>query len=502
MRTITLSHESGLTQWRETVRPLLAARVPSGQLNWQVGDMAQDLFSNLSQNKHDVRNTENAKLVRITKPQLELCRRVLCHTDPSRHHHLYSVLLRLQSDPFALDDPIFSSANWVRDADKSVRRDRHKMHAFVRFKKVGQRDTPTGFREVFCAWFEPDHRIVELTAGFFARRFTGMDWSILTPYGCSHWNGETLSFSKAADKSNAPTSDATEAAWTTYYSSIFNPSRVKIGAMISEMPKKYWKNLPEAKIIPQLLQQAERREARFMTKPETTPHRLTDKINPDVYAQQNTPTNITCLEDAAKAAARCTQCDLHACATQTVFGTGPARASMMIVGEQPGDQEDISGQPFTGPAGQLLDKALELGELNREELYVTNAVKHFKFKPRGKIRLHQSPSVDEIERCKSWLHIERQLVKPRIIVALGRSAIRSLTGHSGALKSIRGQVFQGAYGDMIVPTIHPSFLLRSDAARPDTPEFKHFVNDLIHAKALAKDPNIGKKIGTPSVAAI
>ena len=289
MRCVTLGHETDFEAWRETVRPLLALRLPCKDLGWRVGHDPQDLFSDITEPPEARRAAAKIHPVRITKAQLELCKRVLCHVDPARLYHLYAVLLSLQTDPHALDDPTFSSGRWVRAADQAVRRDRHKMHAFVRFKKVGERKTKTGLREIFAVWFEPDHRIVELTASFFMRRFTGMDWSILTPYGCAHWDGQRLSISPGVDKSCAPDADMTEAAWVTYYSSIFNPSRVKIGAMMSEMPKKYWKNLPEAAVIPQLIQQAEKRKSGFLSAPGTTPHKLTDKVKPNVYAKRCGP---------------------------------------------------------------------------------------------------------------------------------------------------------------------------------------------------------------------
>lgn len=493
MRCVTLSHETDFEAWRDTVRPLLALRLPCKDLGWRVGHDPQDLFSDITEPPEARDPKARNHPIRITKAQIELCKRVLCHIDPARLYHLYATLLRLQTDPHALDDPTFVSGRWVHEADQSVRRDRHKMHAFVRFKKIGERDSETGKREIFAAWFEPDHRIVELTAGFFARRFTGMDWSILTPHGCSHWDGETLSISPGVDKSKAPHADDTEAAWTTYYSSIFNPSRVKIGAMMSEMPKKYWKNLPEAAVIPQLIQQAEAQKSGFMSAPETTPHKLTDKITPDVYALRSGPTDIESWEDAKQAAARCTQCDLHRCATQTIFGEGPMSADLMLVGEQPGDKEDLSGRPFVGPAGQLLDKALNAAGLDRGGLYVTNAVKHFKFEPRGKFRQHRNPVADEIERCKSWLDLERQFVRPRVILALGKTAMRSLTGHSGSLKSVRGQIFQGANGERILATVHPSYLLRLPDEHLRAAEYRRFVDDLTSAQALAAVPEMGKE---------
>jgi len=487
MRCITLDHETDFDGWRDAVRPLIAARIPCEGLGWRVGNVATDLFSTTGDTDLFKVSDHRQYPVRITKTQMAMCKRVLCHRSPERLFHLYATLLRLQSDPHALDDPLFTSGLWVREADKNIRRDVHKMHAFVRFKKVGERLVGNVTRENFCAWFEPDHRIVEHTADFFARRFTGMDWSILTPDGCTHWDGKNITVSPGVDKSMAPDADDTEEAWKAYYASIFNPSRVKIGAMMAEMPKKYWKNLPEAELIPQLIQQSEAMSRQFMSTPETAPNIRTEKVAPEVYAQTTAPINISTLAEAEDAARRCTQCNLHCNATQTVFGQGPMSAKLMLVGEQPGDQEDIAGAPFVGPAGQLLDRALNEAGLDRGGLYVTNAVKHFKFEPRGKMRLHRNPVADEIERCRSWLTLERQFVKPKVILAMGKTALLSLTGHKGTLKSVRGGSFEGEFGETIIPTVHPSFLLRLPDPAAREREYAQFVRDISRAEKLAKE---------------
>jgi DNA polymerase len=263
--------------------------------------------------------------------------------------------------------------------------------------------------------------------------------------------------------------------------------------MMSEMPKKYWKNLPEAAVIPQLIQQAESQKSGFMSAPGTQPHKLTKKITPDVFAFRPTPQTIETLQDAKAAAARCTACTIHHCATQTIFGEGPKSADLMLVGEQPGDQEDLMGSPFIGPAGQLLDTALMNAGIDRHKIYVTNAVKHFKFKPRGKRRIHQNPTRDEIERCRNWLDLERQFVRPRVILALGRSALYALTGYKGSLKSIEGRSFQGTHGETILATFHPSFLLRLKDKRQRQAAIQKFVDDIAHAHSLAAAARMGKK---------
>lgn len=170
--------------------------------------------------------------------------------------------------------------------------------------------------------------------------------------------------------------------------------------------------------------------------------------------------NAASLGELARAEAACTRCPLYRNATQVVPGEGKARASLMLVGEQPGDKEDIAGKPFVGPAGKLLDDILEAAEIPRSAVFVTNAVKHFKFEPRGKRRLHRRPNVGEIERCKWWLDQERKLVAPKTFIAMGATAVRSLMGRSQSVSSLRGRIMELSDGTPLLATIHPSYLLR------------------------------------------
>jgi uracil-DNA glycosylase family protein len=166
------------------------------------------------------------------------------------------------------------------------------------------------------------------------------------------------------------------------------------------------------------------------------------------------------LSALAEAEAACTRCPLYINATQVVPGEGHRQARMMLVGEQPGDKEDLAGQPFVGPAGQLLNRCLEEAEIARDEVFVTNAVKHFKFEPRGKRRLHRRPNAGEIDQCKWWLGQEIKLVAPAILVAMGATALRSLLGRPVAVSSLRGKKSAAPDGTPMVATVHPSFLLR------------------------------------------
>jgi DNA polymerase len=178
------------------------------------------------------------------------------------------------------------------------------------------------------------------------------------------------------------------------------------------------------------------------------------------------------------AEAACTRCPLYRNATQVIPGEGPAEARIMMVGEQPGDQEDLQGRPFVGPAGQMLDRAIRDSGLDRTTVFVTNAVKHFKFEPRGKKRLHKRPNAYEIDRCHVWLDHERELVKPDVIVALGATAARSLIGKAVTISGMRGKVFDLAGGTQGLVTIHPSWLLRMTDEKQKEAEYHRFVADL------------------------
>jgi uracil-DNA glycosylase family protein len=193
---------------------------------------------------------------------------------------------------------------------------------------------------------------------------------------------------------------------------------------------------------------------------------------------QPTEPQIKTLEALRTAEARCTRCPLYRDATQVVPGEGPAKAKLMLVGEQPGEREDLVGRPFVGPAGLLLDRALDEAGLDRHEIFVTNAVKHFKFEPRGKRRIHKRPNKSEIERCKWWNDFERAIVKPKLVVALGATAAQSLLGRITTISKVRGEILTTADGSSLCVTIHPSALLRIKEAKDKERQYGQFVDDL------------------------
>jgi uracil-DNA glycosylase len=188
--------------------------------------------------------------------------------------------------------------------------------------------------------------------------------------------------------------------------------------------------------------------------------------------------DIRSLKALREAEAECTRCPLYKNATQVVPGEGPAHARIMMVGEQPGDKEDLTGKPFVGPAGRVLNEAIAEAGLDRKQVFVTNAVKHFKFEPRGKRRLHKRPNAYEIDRCHWWLDIEKALVKPQIVVALGATAVRSIAGKPLAISKVRGRLLPLQTGGRFIATIHPSYLLRIRDEADKRKQFRMFVEDL------------------------
>lgn len=189
------------------------------------------------------------------------------------------------------------------------------------------------------------------------------------------------------------------------------------------------------------------------------------------------PAEIDDLDGLRGAASACTGCGLYRDATQTVFGDGPAGASVVMVGEQPGDREDLAGEPFVGPAGTLLDRALREAGIPRDEVYLTNVVKHFKFEPRGKRRIHQRPTVGEIRACRPWLDAELRVIRPKLVVTLGATAARALLGSSFRVSRHRGEALDWEDGMRLVPTVHPSSVLRAPDDRR-TEAFSELVADL------------------------
>jgi uracil-DNA glycosylase family protein len=249
--------------------------------------------------------------------------------------------------------------------------------------------------------------------------------------------------------------------------------------MKSEMPVKYWRNLPEAELIAPLIRDARKMEAEMIERAATQPPSRHVRQKARETELIDDTSEIANLADGRAAVQGCRRCPLYEHATQAVFGEGPERAEVMFVGEQPGDQEDLAGRPFVGPAGKVLDAAVEKVGIDRSRVYVTNAVKHFKFEPRGKRRIHQRPDGGEVQACKFWLNLEIGLVRPKVIVALGATAAQSLLGTSATISKLRGAPIALDDGAVLFVTNHPSYLLRIPDAEGRAREQAKFEADLV-----------------------
>jgi probable DNA metabolism protein len=454
------------TAWQQAARRALRDGVEPGVIHWQELDDSQPtlgIFEEGDENPTGVPTNH-----RVPRRFLDIARRVACHRDPKRWALLYRTLFRLtHGEPHLLEVTVDPDVHRLTQMDQAIRHDMHKMRAFVRFRAV----TDDEGGPWYVAWFEPAHHVLEWNAPFFVDRFANMRWSILTPDCCAHWDGKNIHFSAGLPRPEAPDADAVEALWRQYYAHIFNPARVKIHAMQAEMPKRYWKNLPEADLIPALIRKAPARV-------ETMIARSKSQYRPDAAWRPAKPPETRDLEALREAAARCTGCPLYENATQTVFGEGPPEAEVVFVGEQPGDIEDREGHPFIGPAGKLLDRALAEAGIDRDKVYVTNAVKHFKWEPRGKRRIHQKPSSRDIKACKPWLEAELIALQPRVLVALGSTAAETLIGTGVRVLRDRRQILKSEFCPQTIVTVHPSSLLRApdEAARAEA--YEHFLRDL------------------------
>jgi DNA polymerase len=417
------------------------------------GDAGGDLFDGIAFCFGDGREAgelpspaSSSVAPRVPARFIELAEKAALNRDPQRFALLYRLLWRLQGVPRLLEDAADDDVRKLGELARGVRRDIHKMRAFVRFRAVGN-----GEDERYVAWFEPTHHILRANAAFFAGRFAGMRWSILTPAGSLHWDGEILREGPGAARGDAPDGDPAEDLWRRYYASIFNPARLKVAAMLKEMPRRYWHNMPETALIPRMIAGAQAREAAMVEQGGA----LFGEARPESLAE---------IADGIVA---CRRCPIGCNGTRAVAGEGRGTARLMIIGEQPGDTEEHEGRPFVGPAGQLLRAALAEAGIDLDRCWLTNAVKHFKFtQPTGKRRLHQNPSAREIDICRWWVESERLLVRPQVVLALGASAARSVLGRTVSVQKVRGEAMPLEDGGELWITTHPSYLLRlRDAAR-------------------------------------
>lgn len=443
MKLITVQNYE---EWRNSALELLAAQIDPDSICWEENS---GLFLG------EAWAGGPKKEIKLPRSFVQDSRIVACHRDPSTWTLLYRLLWRLDhGEKNLFIDQLDKDVLDFHGRYKSVTRDLHKMKAFVRFKKTLIDD-----QEWFVAHHNPDHKIMRLAGPFFQERFKGMKWTIFTPDESAHWDGEDLSYSPGVEITET-LNDQQEDLWKTYYASVFNPARIKVKAMKKEMPVRYWKSMPETVLVHELLEDA--------------PKRLEEFYQTQLPALQKWES----LDAMANSLQTCRQCGICAKATAPVMGEGPASARLMLIGEQPGDEEDKANKPFIGPAGKVLNKALMEAGLKRKEIYVTNAVKGFKWLPKEHRRWHRGADSSEIAACRPWLKNEIDLVKPDILVCLGRSAAQSVLGKMIKLEDVRGKFFSTSYCSNTIILPHPSSILRCQNEEEKHLAYQRFVSEL------------------------
>ncbi len=424
MPRYALAHETDWTGWRNATRQFVLAGIEPADLTWTVGsdgDAAPEVDGSF---------TLSRTLVTLTAQAFQA-------RENERFGLLYTLVWRAHHGDLALDDPADPDLRIARRWALSVRADAHRMRTQLRFTKLSLDGEPH-----FLGWYEPDHFVLESNARVIARRNPGHCFTIVAPDGTAHKDQSGLRFAPGLKN---PGDDETLLAWWDAHQETILAATHAGGA------------LPEAEELDEVPRPLDR-----------------PSLGPIVLAASQ-PRGAANL---AREARGCERCTLFGPATQTVFGEGPRDTRALFIGEQPGDQEDVIGRPFVGPAGQLLDEALEEAGIDRRIIYITNAVKHFKFTPRGRRRIHQPPSPHEIDICRFWLDAERAAVNPALIVLLGGSAGRAVLGRPVAVTRERGRPFTLPDGGTAFLTVHPSYLLRQPDEASRAREYAAFMRDL------------------------
>lgn len=462
MREITFKPD--FENWRAVARQLLRQGVPPSQV--RLADCEQESSLWTADFVTADANEDHTRLL-VPRKFLELAKHVSCHINPLRWQLLYSVLWRLKENRNILKLEEDDEVKTLLFMDQQVRRDVERMKAAVKFEPIQIEPE----HERLIAWHRPDYAIVELATLFFADRYSHVRWSILTPYRCAHWEPESkkLEFGAGVPRFTMPRREELRQLWLTQQRPSLEPAR--------KQPRSAY---------------AGTAEERSMFGP-------TLNIAKAASAKPFVPNSVE-LPVLSAAAQRCQGCELHACATQAVFGVGPSDARIMLVGEQPGNDEDIAGTPFVGPAGKLLDRALLEAGIQRDAVYITNAVKHFRFERRGSKRIHRTPQMIEIKACKPWLEAEIGVVKPQIIVCLGATAAKSLLNLQNMLMKHRGHIFSSPYAEKVIATIHPSAVLRVQDPLTSEQLFQTLCRDLRLAReALEMQPALERSVRTTEV---
>ena len=425
MRRIVLESETDWHGWRNATRALVLAGAAPSDVQWTVRGHPDDAAPELPAGA----GSFNVSRVLISVAALAFQAR-----EPERFALLYRLVWRANAGEKLLENTDDAELRRAQRLAYAVRAEAHKMRTNIRFLPVEE--------DRYLGWYVPAHYVLEANAQLIARRFPHVTFSILTPDGSAHWQDGALRF--GAGHASVADDAALEQWWVAHHAELLRDSRIGT-------------SIPEA----EALDEAPRA-------PDRPP------IGPVVLPQPADPQ----LLEATREAGDCRRCHLHELATQTVFGEGPADAPVLFVGEQPGDQEDTIGRPFVGPAGQIMDRAMEEAGIDRRTIYITNAVKHFKFTPRGKRRIHQTPETPEIQACRFWLDVERVQLRPKLLVLMGGTAARAVMGRQVTITRERGRPIKLADGQTAFVTVHPSFLLRVPDEDAKAREYRAFVRDL------------------------
>ncbi|TFW32547.1 UdgX family uracil-DNA binding protein [Massilia horti] len=450
-------------QWREAARELLAHGVPPEAVTWEApdGGLFQCAPATGAPSHNAAIPLEEPKPApHLPRALMDMLQTAACCRVPERWALLYRVVWRWQQGEHAVQSAHDPDGARLHAMVKAVHREEHDMHANIRFRERPAEAGPPRF----VAWFEPRHDVLPQVAQHFVSRMGKVSWMIATPGASVLWDGATLHNCGPLMDGCAGLDGDAPALWLAYYRSLFDRPRVHAPLLCSHVPGR-WTGLPHGAPLPPARAAPEKKRG-------TTP------IKPVDAEPERNPATL----------AECRRCDLWQHATQAVGGEGPKRAQIMLVGEQPGDQEDLAGKPFVGPAGKLLDRVCEAAGVDRAKLYVTNAVKHFKWEPRGKRRMHKTPAQREIEACSYWLEQELAREKPSVVVAMGTTALKALLDTSHVtLKDTLGRPIRHG-GRWIVTIYHPSYALRvpDEAARHEA--FKVMVDGMKLARELLNRP--------------
>jgi uracil-DNA glycosylase len=417
MRRVVLANETDWEGWRKATRSLVLAGTEPDEVRWAV-------------RSHDEEGDplqEGTGSFGVSRSLVSLAALAIQAREPTRLDLLYRLVWNANAGK--------TDEDAVRHAQRlafAVRSEAHRMRTHVRFLPAD---------DCHIGWYAPTHFVLEANAQLIARRFPHLSFAVLTPDGVAFWDTKDLRFSAGTTVAD---DDALRRWWHSASTNLLRNAR--IGTAI-----------PEAEALDEAPRPPDR-----------------PALGPVVLPAHADPP----LQEAMHEASDCHRCHLYEAATQTVFGEGPAHAKILFVGEQPGDQEDVIGRPFVGPAGQIMDRAMEEAGIDRRTIYITNAVKHFKFTPRGRRRIHQTPEAPEIQACRFWLDVELVTLQPTLVVAMGGTAARALLGRPVTITRERGRPIEMPDGKTAFITVHPSFLLRVPDEDAKAREYRAFVADL------------------------